>query len=64
MTILKTKNLLLLLVIVLAPLSGWYLWGPSGGSLIALNDANFVQFAGEFNNTASDERMLLLVSPT
>lgn len=60
----KTKKLALFGGIVLVLLGGWYLWGPSGGSLTVLNEANFAQFTGQFNNAASDERMLLLVSPT
>lgn len=60
----KTKNLLLFAVIALVLLSGWYLWGPSGGKLTSLNDANFAQFTGQFDRAANDERMLVLVSPT
>ena len=60
----KTKTVLLVVVIVLVLLGGWYLWGPSGGSLTVLNEGNFVQFRGEFQGAANDERMLILVSPT
>jgi hypothetical protein len=59
----KTNNVLLIVVIVLVSLGGWYLWGPSGGSLTALNEGNF-QFTGQFQSAANDERMLILVSPT
>jgi len=61
---LKTKNLLFLVVIVLVLLAGWYLWGRSGGNLTALNETNFTQFTGQFNSAANEKRMLLLVSPT
>lgn len=64
MTILKTKNLLFGTVILLVVLGGWYLWGPSGGSVIALSEGNLAQLTGQFNGAASNERMLLLVSPT
>jgi hypothetical protein len=60
----KTKNLLLLVVVVLLLLGGWYLWGPTGGGLISLNEGNFAQFTGQFNSAANDERVLVLVSPT
>ena len=60
----KNKNVLLIVVIVLVLLGGWYLWGPSGGNLTALNEGNFVQFTGQFHSAANDERMLILVSPT
>lgn len=60
----KINNVLLILVIVLVLLGGWYLWGPAGGSLTALNEGNFVQFTGRFQSAANDERMLILVSPT
>lgn len=64
MALLKIKNLLFPAVIVLILLGGWYLWGPSGGNLTALNEANFAQFTRQFNSTANDKRVLLLVSPT
>jgi len=60
----KTKNVLVIVVIVLILLGGWYLWGPSGGSLTTLHEGNFVQFTGLFHRAANDERMLILVSPT
>lgn len=60
----KTNTALLIVVIVLVLLGGWYLWGPSGGNLTALTEGNFVQFTGEFQGAANDERMLILVSPT
>jgi hypothetical protein len=60
----KTKNLLLLVAIVLLLLGGWYLWGPSGGGLISLNEDNFAEFTGQFDRAVSDERVLVLASPT
>lgn len=60
----KTNTVLLIVVIVLVLLGGWYLWGPSGGSLTALDEGNLVQFTGQFQSAANDERMLILVSPT
>jgi hypothetical protein len=60
----KTNNLLLLVAVVLVLLGGWCLWGPSGGGLISLNEGNFAQFTGQFDSAASDERVLVLVSPT
>jgi len=61
---LKTKNLLLLGAIVLLLLGGWYLWGPSGQSLISLNEANFAQWTTQFDRAVGEERVLLLFSPT
>lgn len=61
---LKTNTVLLIVVMVLVLLGGWYLWGPSGGSLTALKEGNFVQFTEQFQSAANDERMLILVSPT
>jgi hypothetical protein len=60
----KTKNLLLLMVIALLLLAGWYLWGPSGGGLTSLNESNFAEFTAQFDGAAGDERLLVLVSPT
>ena len=60
----KTKNLLLLMVIALLLLSGWYLWGPTGGRLTSLNENNFTEFTAQFDGAAGEERLLVLVSPT
>ena len=60
----KTKNLLLLMVIALLLLAGWYLWGPTGGRLTSLNENNFAEFSTQFDGAAGEERLLVLVSPT
>ena len=49
---------------VIVLIIGWYLWGPAGGDLTSLNQGDFPQFAERFNAAGSDERILLLVSPT
>ena len=61
---LRAKNVLLVAVIVLILLGGWYLYGPSGGNLTSLKEANFAQFIAQFDDAANDERVLVLVSPT
>jgi hypothetical protein len=61
---LRAKNVSLVAVIVLILLGGWYLYGPSGGNLTSLKEATFAQFAGQFDEAANDERVLVLVSPT
>ena len=58
----KTKNLLVVVALLL--LGGWYLWGPTGGSVTSLNGSNFAQFIAQFDGAAGDERLLVLVSPT
>jgi hypothetical protein len=60
----NTKNLLLLPVVALLLLGGWYLWGPTGGRLTSLNGSNFAQFTAQFDDPAGGERLLVLVSPT
>lgn len=60
----RIKNLLLLVVLALLLLTGWYLWGPSGGRLTSLNGSNFAQFTTQFDGAAGDQRLLVLVSPT
>jgi aminoglycoside/choline kinase family phosphotransferase len=60
-----TKNVMLLVVVVLVLFAGWYLYGPSGGNLTSLNQSNFAaQFPAQFDSAANDERVLLLLSPT
>ena len=61
---LKAKNVWLVAVIVLIVLGGWYLYGPSGGNLTSLKEANFAQFTAHFDEAANDERVLVLVSAT
>ena len=61
---LKAKNVWLVAVIVLILLGGWYVYGPSGGNLTSLKEANFAQFTAQFDDAANDERVLVLVSPT
>ena len=60
----KTKNLVLLVVVVLLLLTGWYLWGPTGDRLTSLNENNFAEFTAQFDGAAGQERLLVLVSPT
>lgn len=60
----KTKNLLLLVMVTLLLLGSWYLWGPSGGGVTSLNGSNFAQFVAPFDGAAGDQRLLVLVSPT
>jgi hypothetical protein len=55
MALLKIKNLLFPAVIVLILLGGWYLWGPSGGNLTALNEANFAQFTRQYQQSCRSE---------
>ena len=61
---LRAKNISFVAVIVLILLGGWYLYGPSGGNLTSLKEANFAQFTAQFDDAANDERVLVLVSPT
>ena len=61
---LRAKNVSLVAVIVLILLGGWYVYGPSGGNLTSLKEANFAQFTAQFDDAANDERVLVLVSPT
>jgi len=61
---LRAKNVLLVAVIVLILLGGWYLYGPSGGNLTSLKEANFAQFTAQFDDGTNGERVLILVSPT
>ena len=61
---LRPKTVSLVVVIVLIVLGGWYLYGPSGGHLTSLKEANFVQFTAQFDGAANDDRVLVLVSPT
>jgi len=61
---LRPKTVSLVVVIVLIVLGGWYLYGPSGGNLTSLKEANFAQFIAQFDDAANDERVLVLVSPT
>ena len=61
---LRAKTVSLVAVIVLILLGGWYLYGPSGGNLTSLKEANFAQFTAQFDGAANDERVLVLVSPT
>ena len=60
----NTKTLLLLAVVASLLLAGWYLWGPTGGTLTSLNETNFPQFLAQFEGAAGQERLLVLVSPT
>ena len=55
---------MLLVVVALLLLAGWYVWGPSGGSLTSLNESTFAKFTAQFDGAAGDERLLVLVSPT
>jgi hypothetical protein len=59
---LNTKNLLLLVVVALVLLAGWYLWGPTGGRLTSLSESNFAEFTAQFDGAAGGERLLLPVS--
>lgn len=61
---LRAKKVLLVALIVLILLGGWYLYGPSGGNLTSLKEANFAHFTEQFDDAANDERVLVLVSPT
>jgi hypothetical protein len=64
MRTLRTKTVSLVAVIVLILLGGWYLYGPSGGNLTSVKEANFPEFTAQFDNAANGERVLVLVSPT
>jgi hypothetical protein len=55
--------MVLLAVVILVPLGGWYFWGPSGANLTSLNETNIAQFKAQFD-VAAGERVLVLVSPT
>jgi len=59
----KAKYALGLVFIAVLPVV-WYFWGRSGGKLAALSEGNFTQFTNEFDDPASDQRILLLLSPT
>ena len=61
---LRAKSVWLVAVVVLILLGGWYLYGPAGGNLTPLKEADFGQFTTQFDDAANDERVLLLVSPT
>ena len=65
----KPKHAVLLLLIVLAFVAAWYLWGhyrtPSGQApLASLTANNLNRFKEAFNDTADRTRLELLVSPT
>jgi len=61
---LRAKKVSLVAVIVLILLGGWYLYGPSGGNLTSLKEAEFAHFTAQFDAAANGERVLVLVSPT
>jgi len=60
----KTKYALSLAAFIAVLLVSWYFWGPAGSTLTSVNQNNFAQFVEEFDRTANDERLLLLLSPT
>ena len=60
----NTKSVLLVVVVALLMLGGWYLWGSSGDRLTSLNESNFAQFVAQFDGATGEERLLVLVSPT
>jgi hypothetical protein len=61
---LKIKHALPLAAPIVVLLVGWYLWGPAGGKLTALNNRNLAQFIQQFDGAANDQRLVLLLSPT
>lgn len=66
----KTSRVItLVVVVVVALLIGFYLWGPStvpAGQqpLLTLSSSNFNEFAKAFDAGADGPRLLLLLSPT
>ncbi len=65
----KMKYALWFVGVAIALLVVWYLWGfrstPRGQPpLTSLTQNNFDQFRREFNGTADDVRLVLLLSPT
>jgi hypothetical protein len=43
---------------------GWYFWGLGGLPLTTLTPANFDQFSRNFDRTAGEARLVVLLSPT
>ena len=65
----KTFRITLLVVVAVALLIGFYLWGPStmpAGQqpLLTLSASNFNEFVQAFDGGADAPRLLLLLSPT
>lgn len=48
----------------LAVIMVWYVWGSGGPSLTTLTPANFDQFSRNFDGSADDARLVILLSPT
>ena len=54
----------LLVVVLVASFTGWYLWGLQGTALISLNQGNLSRFEQSFDQNGTDARVVLLLSPT
>lgn len=65
----RRKTGLWLIVVIALLAVAFYLWGsshtpPGQPPLVALNNANVVEFQQSFNAAVADTRIVLLLSPT
>lgn len=54
----------LLVVVLVASFTGWYLWGLQGTALISLNQGNLSRFEQSFDQSGTGARVVVLLSPT